>query len=72
MKIFSPTDLSFLLPQSHILDVLGRERELSKTFEKVNMGKSGSSHFRDPSLISEESPLKSEAMLIKYLLFWDP
>ena len=36
-----------------------------------NMGKSGSSHFRDPPLISEESPLKSEAMLIKYLLFWD-
>ena len=36
-----------------------------------NMGKSGSSHFRDPPLISEESPLKSEAVLIKYLDFWD-
>ena len=36
-----------------------------------NMGKSGSSHFRDPPLISEESPLKSEAVLIKYLVFWD-
>ena len=35
------------------------------------MGKSGSSHFRDPPLISEESPLKSEAVLIKYLDFWD-
>ena len=30
----------------------------------INMGKSGSSHFRDPPLISEESPLKSEAVLI--------
>ena len=37
----------------------------------INMGKSGSSHFRDPPLISEESPLKSEAVLIKYLDFWD-
>ena len=37
----------------------------------VNMGKPGSSHFRDPPLISEESPLKSEAVLIKYLDFWD-
>ena len=36
-----------------------------------NMGKPGSSHFRDPPLISEESPLKSEAVLIKYLDFWD-
>ena len=34
------------------------------------MGKPGSSHFRDPPLISEESPLKSEAVLIKYLDFW--
>ena len=32
-----------------------------------NMGKSGSSHFRDPPLISEETSLKSEAVLIKYL-----
>ena len=36
-----------------------------------NMGKPGSSHFRDAPLISEESPLKSEAVLIKYLDFWD-
>ena len=36
-----------------------------------NMGKPGSSHFRDPPLISEESPLKSEAVLTKYLDFWD-
>ena len=36
-----------------------------------HMGKPGSSHFRDPPLISEESPLKSEAVLIKYLYFWD-
>ena len=35
-----------------------------------NMGKPGSSHFRDPPLISEETPLKSEAVLIKYLDFW--
>ena len=35
------------------------------------MGKPGSSHFRDPPLISEESPLKSEAVLIKSLDFWD-
>ena len=32
----------------------------------LNMGKPGSSHFRDPPLILEESPLKSEAVLIKY------
>ena len=36
-----------------------------------NMGKPGSSQIRDPPLISEESPLKSEAVLIKYLDFWD-
>ena len=36
-----------------------------------NMGKPGSSHFRDPPLISEESPLKSEAVLIKYLSLSD-
>ena len=35
----------------------------------INMGKPGSSHFRDPSLISEETPLKSEAVSIKYLDF---
>ena len=37
---------------------------------RYNMGKPGSSHFRDPPLISEETPLKSEAVLIKYLDFW--
>ena len=34
------------------------------------MCKSGSSHFRDPPLISEETPLRSEAVLIKYQDFW--
>ena len=45
--------------------------KLKETDPTYNMGKPGSSHFRDPPLISEESPLKSEAVLIKYLDFWD-
>ena len=54
-------------------DLEERERnaKVEETITKVNMGKPGSSHFRDPPLISEESPLKSEAVLIKYLDFWD-
>ena len=44
-----------------VMEMEGRMLVITTNY---NMGKPGSSHFRDPPLISEESPLKSEAVLI--------
>ena len=48
------------------LTALSSDKHSSEQFKiNINMGKPGSSDFRDPPLISEETPLKSVAVLIK-------